>query len=329
MSKFSKILITLIAVLFGAQVVLGAPTSTILLPPIIPNFGATGNPCLIVSNTSGTIATSTCLTSGVATTTISVSGVTVTGNAFTVTTSTAANQFNVINPSAATIRLTIPSNVSFFTNDSGYGSSSAANPTASVGLSAINGAATTFMRSDGAPAVDQTIVPTWTGLHQFSVAGASTTQLWSVSSTLTKIITTNVSSTNLSVTGDLTVGSAVFSATSTIFNVTIVNPTTTNGYGSFPLGDVMADSFLITRITCASYPNNTGFTVQPSRKNSVSAATSALTTAIPCTGTSGNSTTTFTTSTLAIGSIGWIDIGTVSGTPVNLTIKAIGYRILK
>jgi len=42
-----------------------------------------------------------------------------------------------------------------------------ANPTASVGLVAVNGVATTAMRSDGAPALDQGIVPTWTGLHTF------------------------------------------------------------------------------------------------------------------------------------------------------------------
>lgn len=43
-----------------------------------------------------------------------------------------------------------------------------ANPTASVGLAAVNGSATTAMRSDGAPALSQAIVPTWTGAHTFS-----------------------------------------------------------------------------------------------------------------------------------------------------------------
>lgn len=43
-----------------------------------------------------------------------------------------------------------------------------ANPTASLGLAAINGVAATFMRSDGAPALDVTIAPTWTGSHVFS-----------------------------------------------------------------------------------------------------------------------------------------------------------------
>ncbi len=48
-----------------------------------------------------------------------------------------------------------------------------ANPTASLGLTAINGSATTAMRSDGAPALDQSIVPTWTGLHTFNKSGTS------------------------------------------------------------------------------------------------------------------------------------------------------------
>ena len=45
-----------------------------------------------------------------------------------------------------------------------------ANPSASVGLSVVNGSALTFMRSDAAPALDQTISPTWTGAHTFSNA---------------------------------------------------------------------------------------------------------------------------------------------------------------
>ncbi len=45
---------------------------------------------------------------------------------------------------------------------------SAANPTASLGLAAINGSAATFMRSDGAPALSQAITPTWTGNHTWN-----------------------------------------------------------------------------------------------------------------------------------------------------------------
>lgn len=43
-----------------------------------------------------------------------------------------------------------------------------ANPTGTVGLAAVNGVAATFIRSDGAPALSQAIVPTWTGVHTYS-----------------------------------------------------------------------------------------------------------------------------------------------------------------
>jgi len=49
-----------------------------------------------------------------------------------------------------------------------------ANPTASAGLSAVNGLAATFMRSDGAPAIDQSISPTWTGFHTWSKSNIGT-----------------------------------------------------------------------------------------------------------------------------------------------------------
>lgn len=54
------------------------------------------------------------------------------------------------------------------------GVTGAANPTGSVGLSAVNGSATTFMRSDGAPALSQSIAPTMTGkwIYTFSGGGS-------------------------------------------------------------------------------------------------------------------------------------------------------------
>lgn len=48
-----------------------------------------------------------------------------------------------------------------------------ANPTASVGLTAVNGSANTAMRSDAAPPIDQTIAPTWTGIHIFQGSALS------------------------------------------------------------------------------------------------------------------------------------------------------------
>lgn len=52
-----------------------------------------------------------------------------------------------------------------------------ANPTALVGTAAINGAALTFMRSDAAPAINQAIVPTWTGAHSI-ITGTDGRKLW-------------------------------------------------------------------------------------------------------------------------------------------------------
>ncbi|MHB1950102.1 MAG: hypothetical protein ACYCQK_01355 [Acidiferrobacteraceae bacterium] len=52
----------------------------------------------------------------------------------------------------------------------------AANPTASVGLTAVNGSAATFMRSDGAPALDQTITPTMTGSWIWAKTAGTGTQ---------------------------------------------------------------------------------------------------------------------------------------------------------
>ncbi len=49
-----------------------------------------------------------------------------------------------------------------------------ANPTALVGLTAVNGVSANYIRADGAPALDQSIAPSWTGKH-----------IWNVTSTVT------------------------------------------------------------------------------------------------------------------------------------------------
>ena len=53
-----------------------------------------------------------------------------------------------------------------------------ANPTASVGLTAVNGTALTWIRSDGAPALSQAIVPTWSALHTFSLTPVVPNDSW-------------------------------------------------------------------------------------------------------------------------------------------------------
>lgn len=60
-----------------------------------------------------------------------------------------------------------------------------ANPSASIGLTANNGSATTAMRSDGTPALSQAIVPTWTGLHTWTNGGIALTGTPPLSGTFT------------------------------------------------------------------------------------------------------------------------------------------------
>lgn len=56
----------------------------------------------------------------------------------------------------------------------GGGGGTPANPSATVGLTAKNGSASTYMRSDAAPALDQSIAPTWTGQHTWSIEPRTT-----------------------------------------------------------------------------------------------------------------------------------------------------------
>lgn len=52
-----------------------------------------------------------------------------------------------------------------------------ANPTTTLGLTAVNGVATTAMRSDAAPALSQAIAPTWTGAHTYAQTASTGTVL--------------------------------------------------------------------------------------------------------------------------------------------------------
>jgi hypothetical protein len=69
-----------------------------------------------------------------------------------------------------------------------------ANPSATLGLAAINGAATTAMRSDAAPALSQAIVPTWTGAHTFTPGTVHTGGI--TVGTAAQMLTSNTAFTN-------------------------------------------------------------------------------------------------------------------------------------
>lgn len=128
----------------------------------IPSLGSSGNPCVIVSSSSGLFATSTCGSGGggsSATTTIAVSGATVNGPAFTLSTSTATNTLNFTNPSGSNIRLTIPSNIGAFSNDSNFinaltGDATASGPgSAALTLATVNANVGTYGSSTTIPTI--------------------------------------------------------------------------------------------------------------------------------------------------------------------------------
>ena len=87
-------------------------------------------------------------------------------------------------------------------NSPGYTSSTGANPSASIGLAATNGSASTFLRSDGAPALSQSITPTWTGIHLFRATTTHEANLVLSSSTCSggQVLSTNASGTVVCVT---------------------------------------------------------------------------------------------------------------------------------
>lgn len=107
-----------------------------------------------------------------------------------------------------------------YTTPSGAGGTPA-NPTASVGLTAVNGVATTYMRSDAAPPIDQSIAPTWTGLHTFA-------------NTLTISKTGAASTSGEVLTGTPFAGTGTTSFPLSYFNVTgAAAPTTFSTGGTF------------------------------------------------------------------------------------------------
>jgi hypothetical protein len=59
------------------------------------------------------------------------------------------------------------------TDGTAGGGSSLDDPTAQVGLTAVNGVAATAMRSDAAPPIDQGITPVWTGAHEWNTGGTA------------------------------------------------------------------------------------------------------------------------------------------------------------
>jgi hypothetical protein len=139
------------------------------------------------------------------------------------------------------------------------GSGSGANPSASLGLSAINGSASTFMRSDAAPALNQAIAPTWTGPHIFSLSNAAAVAIGPNGNTNPAFrVVTNVASaaTGLSITGNAAGSGVDLTALSSGTDEDInLNPkgsggVKVNGTGtsSFGIGDTDNSNYLLFEV---------------------------------------------------------------------------------
>lgn len=139
-----------------------------------------------------------------------------------------------------------------------------ANPTASVGLTAVNGVATTFLRSDGAPALDVTITPTWTGLHTFartvSTGGTAQQTLIGGSITSTAInaqgIGLDVVTTYPNFGGIASSGGTITNAGSSYTNGTYTSVPITGGSGAGALATVVVSGAVVTSVTFTTAGHN-------------------------------------------------------------------------
>lgn len=122
------------------------------------------------------------------------------------------------------------------------GVTGAANPTGTIGLTAVNGSATTYLRSDGAPALSQSIAPTWSGTHTFTANGftdSTAAAVYSSTSPFTMFKETDAAANNgrwrLYASGEQLVGDVLNDAQNSAANwVTVDRTGTTVDIVNFP-----------------------------------------------------------------------------------------------
>ena len=188
-----------------------------------------------------------------------------------------------------------------------------ANPSASVGLSAVNGSSTTFMRSDAAPALDQTIAPTWTGAQTFSNAvtfsntvvqsgtytqlGSSSQLRWSTDLILTRsaaatlqvgAVTGSSAATAQTLQIQGSTGNSAAAATFTIAGSDQTGTTTTGGTLKLRGGNGTSAGGTVEIWTSATTTPAVAMTIAASKAvSAVGSITAQSGTAIPANGTAG------------------------------------------
>jgi len=138
-----------------------------------------------------------------------------------------------------------------------------ANPSASVGLTAVNGSATTFLRSDGAPALSQAIVPTWTGLHTFTggiTFGSSTGSVQATAGVLSVISNTGTGN-NVLATSPTLVTPILGTPTSVTLTYATGLPLSTGVTGTLPVAN--GGTGTATSAANTVFGNNTSSTAAP------------------------------------------------------------------
>jgi hypothetical protein len=217
-----------------------------------------GSGTVAVFDANGTI------TNGVA------SGFITEGNGITVSSSTVSTDLS------GGTGITLSTNGSGTVTITSTGVGSVANPTAEVGLSAVNGSASTALRSDGAPALSQAIAPTWTSIHKYSA---------NVGAVLTTGDTTFVDMQKASQTNSLSGALTFAHATNGLDTVEFTHVRTIyNGSGSdltvsFPSGWLKGSgagsSITVTNNKVAKvYVNSTGPTASSATQTNVSVTVS-------------------------------------------------------
>lgn len=170
--------------LLPGQVAVGAPAAATFT-------GAISGTTLTVSGVTGTIAIGAAVTN-VGTSPVTAGTVITAGSGTTWTvnhsqtvsseamSSSTGNTVGGVSTLPSTV--TVDCNVTICANFPG---GTLADPTATIGLTAANGTAASSLRSDGAPALSQAIVPTWTALHTFNAGLATAAGVNFTGSTLT------------------------------------------------------------------------------------------------------------------------------------------------
>jgi hypothetical protein len=130
------------------------------------------------------------------------------------------------------------------------------NPTAKVGLTAVNGTSALGIRSDGAPALDQSISPTWTGTHTFT---NSLVNLLGSSTGYTTFASANSSASNYTITFPAATGTVALTS-----NLPVgANPTATiglsavNGSAATFMRSDAAPALASTTVSAGSYGSAT------------------------------------------------------------------------